>query len=290
MLLSIKSTQISINLKQKVSYIRLKNLQLLVDSLENEMMYNDKLAAAIRVNGDVLREHGDAVYLPFGTEYELYFKNMHSQKAVANIEIDGEDILGGSGIIIDAFGTATIERFIKNGDISKGRKLKFIEKIKEISEHRGDRIEDGLIQIKYQFEYRRPVVQTYINQPNILYRSRSMFDTSGISKGVGNFGSVATSCYNSSSQSSDSSPMFGAVAEAGLTVEGSESNQSFSHGHIGTLEDQEHSMVIRLLGGKDTKLVSKIITTKTKIVCSSCGKKNKSLNDYCSRCGTYIGL
>ena len=33
------------------------------------MMYNQQFVVSIRCNGKIMREHGDEVYLPFGTEY-----------------------------------------------------------------------------------------------------------------------------------------------------------------------------------------------------------------------------
>ena len=42
------------------------------------MMYNNKLVAAIKSNGKVLREFGEEVYIPFGSEYSILIKNLHS--------------------------------------------------------------------------------------------------------------------------------------------------------------------------------------------------------------------
>ena len=39
------------------------------------MMYLQKLAVAVKVNGKVLREVGDTVYIPFGSEYSILIKN-----------------------------------------------------------------------------------------------------------------------------------------------------------------------------------------------------------------------
>jgi hypothetical protein len=250
-------------------------------------MYNEKLAVAIRVDGQVLRERGDTVYLPFGTEYEIYFRNMGTTKAVISVEVDGTDVLDGSRLIVNPAKTASIKRFIKNGNLASGRALKFIEKTEKVSEFRGDKIEDGLIRVEYQFE--KPPVQHIHDLYYPPYvRLKSMWDSGyqrhGVVKGMSFDSSVGSDLGAWSSAQSVSM-----VNDAGITVEGSKSDQSFSHGYIGALEYQKHSMVIKLLGKTKDNQVTQVITTKTKIKCPTCGKKNKSSNKYCVRCGTYLG-
>ena len=41
-------------------------------------MYLNKVAVAIKSNGKVLREQGDNVYIPFGSEYSIQVKNLNS--------------------------------------------------------------------------------------------------------------------------------------------------------------------------------------------------------------------
>jgi len=42
------------------------------------MMYESKLAAAIKVDGKVLREFKDTVHIPFGSEYTVLLKNLNT--------------------------------------------------------------------------------------------------------------------------------------------------------------------------------------------------------------------
>jgi hypothetical protein len=57
---------------------------------------------------------GNVVYLPFGSEYSIYIKNLSSKKAVATITVDGQDVLNGDGIIINGNDTSELEGFIDN--------------------------------------------------------------------------------------------------------------------------------------------------------------------------------
>lgn len=120
------------------------------------MMYGNKLAAAIKVNGKILREFKDTVYIPFGCEYEILVKNLNSARAVVNIFVDGDNVVPG-GLVVDAGREVTLERSIKGGNLTEGNKFKFIERTSNIENHRGIKVEDGLIRIEYQFEQPRPI-------------------------------------------------------------------------------------------------------------------------------------
>ena len=122
-------------------------------------MYGNKLAAAIKVNGKVLREFKDTVHIPFGTEYQITIKNLHTQRAVVHVYIDGEDQTP-SGLVVNAGASVDLERSIKNGNLTEGNRFKFIERTGAVEAHRGIGIEDGLVRIEYQFEL-PPVMPNY---------------------------------------------------------------------------------------------------------------------------------
>ena len=76
--------------------------------------------------------------------------------------------------------------------------------------------------------------------------------------------------------------------DPGITVEGSETNQSFRQGHIGTLESKKHTMVFQLRGLTSEEQVQEPVTVKSKKQCPSCGKKWKSSFEYCPHDGTFL--
>jgi hypothetical protein len=122
------------------------------------MMYNNKLVASLKANGKILREFKDTVYIPFGSEYSFLLKNLHTQRAVVNIFIDGENIVEG-GLVLDPNREVDLERYIKNGNLTEGNRFKFIERTQAIEDGpRGVKLEDGLIRIEFQYEQPRPVV------------------------------------------------------------------------------------------------------------------------------------
>lgn len=127
-------------------------------------MYSNKLAVGIKSKGKVLREFKDTVYIPFGTEYSILLKNLHTSRAVVNVFIDGVNQTPG-GLVVDAMKEAELERSLLNGSLTAGNKFKFIERTGAVEEHRGVQLEDGLVKIEYQFEsvtqIRTPSVQNH---------------------------------------------------------------------------------------------------------------------------------
>ena len=153
----------------------------------------NKLVAAIKVGGKILRETSNVVSLPFSSEYSIYLKNLNSVRALVRVSIDGVDATEGVWLIIEANSTLELERFIRDGNFNKGNKLKFIERTPQIEEYKGIGIDDGRVRVEYKFEVPQPVYS--YNNPIITY--------SGIA-GNGTLGGLnqqwgQTTCFNSSS-------------------------------------------------------------------------------------------
>ncbi len=265
---------------------------------EQRMMYSNQFAAAIRVGGKVLREVGDTVYLPFGSEYEIRLKNMNSRRAKISIEIDGQDATD-SGLVLDSFKTTDLQRFIQNGNLDGGNRFKFIKRTGEIEEHRGIQVEDGLIQIKFEFEINPPVFNHVITTDSWggLYGSSGTY-TKGIQSNSATLRSV--SCSASGIQGcglADTDAIFAKSAnsvvreqsETGITVPGSISNQKFTTTHWRGTEGPVHSLVIRLLGETEANLpVRQPLTVKRKVECPTCGTSNTQNSKFCRECGTSL--
>lgn len=265
------------------------------------MMYSNKFAAAIKVSGKVLREFGDTVYLPFGSEYEIRLKNMDSRRAKVFVEIDGQNVTEG-GLVLKAFQTLDLERFLDENSLDTGNRFRFIERSSKIEEHRGVRIEDGLIQIRYEFELPSP------SFPPITLGSHWGKDTfraySGIYTNSDTGPSVEgmavcdwMSHTTDSSTSVDNIAINSAIAkstsipanESGITVKGSQSTQKFTTTHWRGTEGPVHSMVLRLLGEtKDNLPIREPLTVKRKIDCETCGTSNSATANFCKECGTSL--
>ena len=267
-------------------------------------MYGNKLAAAIKVNGKVLREFKDTVHIPFGSEYAITIKNLHTTRAVVNVYIDGDNVVPG-GLVLSAGQSIDLERSIKNNNLTEGNRFKFIERTGAVEQHRGIGIEDGLVRVEYQFEQPpRPIVWTTTYTNNQIYPQGGMYNVNGVMRSVDysageNMKASATSAINSTLSSmniSASTEYHEGMAtmdwnDTGITVPGSKSTQSFTTTTVGVLETEKHNMVFRLVGDLGhNKPVDRPVTVKHKPKCVTCGKQNKHSAKFCTECGTALEI
>lgn len=255
-------------------------------------MYKNNFAAAIKVNGKILREFGDTVYLPFGSEYQIRLKNLSFNRSKVKIEIDGENVTD-SGLVLNAQETFDLERFIRNENLSEGNRFKFIERTSKIEDHRGIKIEDGIISIHFEFEIPAPIVNTPLwREPIISRGSGGRYTTNSVSRrilpGETNYNPFGNTTVDSYVNSTD---VFAPLNDTGITVEGSKSNQSFGttlwRGTLGVPE----VLNIKLLGETEqNKSVREPVTVKTKLKCKTCGTMNSATSKFCSECGTSLEI
>ncbi len=78
--------------------------------------------------------------------------------------------------------------------------------------------------------------------------------------------------------------------EPGITVPGSQSNQSFYSADWFQTEEQTHVLVLRLVGAVGGRAVTRAVTVKTKAKCQTCGTSNKSGVKFCKECGTSLEI
>lgn len=114
-------------------------------------------------------------------------------------------------------------------------------------------------------------------------------------RGVQQNALVASASLTASGQSQASvnavHSSFNSVSEVGITVPGSESNQKFGTVSAFATEDEEHVIILRLLGKTESgKDVTAPITVKTKARCVTCGRNNKATAHFCVDCGTSLSI
>lgn len=236
------------------------------------MMYNNNFVVVIKHNGKVLRESDNGtVRLPFGSDYTILLKNKDSRKAVADVEIDGENVA--SSIIVPGNDSVELKGALHGLKVSNH--FRFIKKTREISNYRGDRPDDGLVRVEYRFEQYEPVI-TIKSHNKSLDRSWFYYNSDNTMRYFGD--TVSTySCNNS-------------ISDAGITVPGAETSQNFVYGSTKPLETQSYVIILQLRGlTKGRKKIRKPVTVKTVLRCSTCGRRSKSSVKFCGNCGTYIG-
>ncbi len=275
-------------------------------------MYGNKLAAAIKVNGKVLREFKDTVYIPFGAEYTILVKNLETKRVIVNVFIDGENVVPG-GLVLSAGQEVDLERSIKNNNLAEGNRFKFIERTGAVEQHRGIKLEDGLVRIEYQFEkvyQRQDGIQwnnydTFNN--NLPQWPKQTFNVNGVLRSADysageQVRAMASTAINSTLKSMNISTtsanvhdgmatMDSFVSDVGITVPGSKSEQKFSIAGWFPTEIEKHNLVFKLVGDLgDNKPVTKPVTVKAKPKCVTCGHQNKATAKFCSECGTALEI
>jgi hypothetical protein len=289
-------------------------------------MYNQKFIVALKSSGKVLREFKEKIYVPYGSEYSIYLKNLNSLRALVDITIDGKEVA--TGLVIDAGKELNLERSIINNNLTEGHKFRFIERTSKIEDHRGIEAEDGLVRVSFRYEqkvyqnsYTGP---TWVNpghwewQPGVtgpwyvggpltgnystpaVGTSYSTNDsapvpTKGILRSAPTMGGSLSARGSSINTVMSSSATIGSatlpVNEVGITVEGSKSDQKFQTVSSFLTQAEEHVIVLHLLG--ETELGKEIVepvTVKVKAECPNCGTKNKATSKFCSSCGTGLEL
>ena len=266
-------------------------------------MYSNKLAVAIKHAGSVLREHGDKVLIPFGSEYSLQFHNLNTVKCLVSIEIDGKNISPGRAFVVEPGISVDVERFVAGDNLESGQRFKFIERTAAISAHRGNKVQDGLVKIQFEFARPTPPPPLYVPfDEREFNRARGIgagsFDSLG--KYAGSMGAADQSAEAAGDTWMDSEQQRSykgliaksAVAKSavGITVGGSVSNQRFEAGAPVQTDGITHTMVFQLCGEIAEKKIEQPVTVKTRITCPTCGIKNPSAAKFCSECGTGLIL
>ena len=272
------------------------------------MVYSNNLVVVVKYNGEILRERDGVISLPFGSEYTILLKNLESRRANVNISIDGKDVLDGSSLIVSPNSETELKGFLKGSTVRNS--FKFIQKTKEIVDHRGDFIDDGIIRIEFAFE--KKVINQEINttwhywhddcwpwyhpypyRPWYIHPC-DVSDNINWTYKVDDSNSIYCNCSNSNSKP-DITFTSNFVADnswpepdEGITVKGKEIRQDFFPTTVGDLEPSS-VIILKLRGAKSNgSVVEKPITTVTKLECSTCGKKWKSSVKYCPNCGTCL--
>jgi hypothetical protein len=258
------------------------------------MMYNQKLVASLKANGKILREFKDTVYIPFGAEYSVLLKNLNTVKAIVNIFIDGDNVVPG-GLVLNAGQEIDLERSIVNGNLREGNRFKFIERTSSIEQHRGIKLEDGLIRVEFQFEKPRPVINIsdswWSNHTHDIYGKGitrgivgATYATNATSASADGFTLTASGATNISASAQGMAVAQSApVNDVGITVPGSRSDQKFQVAESFITEPEKHNIVLKLLGEVPggAKLVEPV-TVKAKPKCVTCGHNNKATAKFLS--------
>lgn len=258
------------------------------------MVFKENLIAVVKCNGKIMRESDGCVFLPFGSEYSILLKNKESRRAVVNVEIDGKDVLSGRQLVVEPNSETELKGLLD--DSTAKNAFKFIQKTREIADHRGDRVDDGMVRISFRYELpvqdrviERRIYKDYYHGYPYLWPEWTL--TSSIATNNMQFGSAigASHAVYSSSIGANLLRSSEPKNDEGITVKGSEVNQGFGTTFTRELEQNEKVIVIRLKGEFLSGVyVNAPITVNTRLKCYTCGRMSNSHDKFCSHCGTVL--
>ncbi len=245
-------------------------------------MYTNGFVLSLKIGEKFLSENSNRVTMPFGSEYSVYLKNADNKKAVVEVLIDGQSVLGGNKIVVMPNSALDLEGYL-NGDTARN-KFKFIERTKDIEKYRGINIKDGLVEVIFQYEKLQPVYnKVYTPYIWTTYQAPSFTMSSTTWSGTTTNGENSY-IYMSSSNLPKADCFFNEAVidpNIGITVKGNDINQKFYPTYVGSLEDFTYYMSLKIVGDKP-------FFTTDKIQCQTCGLISKITDKFCSRCGTRL--
>ena len=273
-------------------------------------MYKAGLVVTIKTDEGYKQESETGiVMLKDNTKYSIYMKNTTGDRYKATILVDGIDVLGGQSLVINANSSATLDRYMLDGNLTSGKSFLFVEAT-------DSRVPDakapsnGKIEVKF-YKERRAVQRT----PSIFDQIVSpigppfwYYDTGydgvfgNITRGA-SLGQPTTAKLSSCSASTRGT--------AGATVEGSESNQAFTYSKVFDTYPHPEQVFSFTLRCRAEPLVWKSSTQSViasvgsacsgttyryevakepkkeveKRYCQHCGKEVEPGDTYCRHCG-----
>lgn len=266
------------------------------------MVYKNNFIVVIKHKGRIMRDNGGVVRLPPGSEYSILLKNKDSRTAVARISVDGEDVMDGHRYIVPGKSQRELKGFLKG--LKAAHKFRVIKKTKQIAKYRGDRLDDGMVEVEFWYEQ---AVTTpwviYDDSPKRPGPEPSSYDYTFGDSTAGFMVNQTTYASANFHQVKSSSPSVKSSIPAScnvptpkrdevITVKGSKANQNFQYGNVGTLESHSSTIIIRLKGTVKkhggVRPVNKVIATRSRIQCTTCGRKWRSHLKFCGNCSTAL--
>jgi len=257
--------------------------------MEVRRMYKDKFVLSILHDGHPVKETGRKntreVAIPFDSEYQVRLKNKNDRSCTARIFIDDKKVSQLGDIIVSAGGTVDLERYIDRS-LKEGKKFKFVSLDHEDVDDPTDS-SNGIIKVEFRLAKQKNDIKINAKDnwyPPIWYDYKYKEDNNGtqeVPQRTYTGGTTGGLCGQSVYTSYNCSNVKSLVdVEAGATVEGGHSNQSFSYSDI-EVEDNAVILQLKIIGIKKDKKMYEV----THKYCAQCGNKALQVDKYCSKCG-----
>ena len=274
------------------------------------MVYSNHFVMCLLLNGQPQEEKANGtVIIPFGSDYELRFRNKNNRRACVQIFIDGENVSGGGGYIIDANAYIDIRR---HSDVDRAFKFVALDSVEAIDYGKNGPNEDkvkGTIEARFFLEKEKPAVPVANYHYHHYHYSNNPFPTLEKKYGWnpnpqvtlgGTIGCGGGSCCSNAPiprgcgfSSEDYGPVEKEVLTSGslnlptkdgCTVEGESTGQKFFN--IKFDAEKEYTSVKIFLQGYSYTIGKQNNTRELfSVYCDRCGTKARKRAKFCAKCG-----
>lgn len=253
----------------------------------------NKFVLSVIHDGQSIKESGNRgskqVAIPFGSEYKIRLKNKNDRDCTARVTIDGSPVSNFGDIIVGAGSAVDLERFITNS-MSNGKRFKFVE-LEHPDVDDPTRSDNGIIRVEFRLAKKKDIKIDWdwrqysppYQSPPIPYKFKEnndgmwRYETWYVGDPVKNSDGHNTAMYCASTT-------FNSNVADGATIEGENSNQSFTCSSL----DVEASAVVlqlKIVGIKSHRNNVSQSGIVQKAYCTHCGYVIKKTDKYCGGCG-----
>ena len=266
------------------------------------MAYDSQFVLCVLHNGSPVREIGGITRLPFHSDYKVRIKNKNiSLRAKAKVWIDGRLVSNLGDFILQPNETLDLERFLDES-MTSGRRFKFVPlgdgRVNDPTDP-----ENGIIKVEFYREktWDQPPIRPLIRSNRKSYGLGSGGSGTTVSPnwqytptttiGSSTLGGGGTANYYVSNNMMPVNDSY-VPENAGATVEGGHSGQSFAYGSDFQTESYPITLTLRIRGldqrGVDWEDRPNSPRKQKKRIrfCPSCGTKRHGMSKFCSSCGT----
>ena len=270
-------------------------------------MYKDKFVLSVIHGGSPVKETGrrskKEIAIPFDGEYKIRLKNKNDRSCTARVFVDGRKVSQLGDFIVTSGGTVDLERFVDRS-MDSGKKFKFVPLDHEDVDDPTSS-DNGIIRVEFRLAKVRNGIKmlppkpwpdppddkwpNYEDNDGPTWKWTTWRDD--YTAASPNFTHDTVYYSNSSGQDNsapcsfichtqrDSTLKKRKSVDAGATVEGGKSGQSFTYSDLEV--DNSHVVTLRL------KMVgiNKERSMKNYKYCTNCGTKVNRRDKYCSECG-----
>jgi len=242
--------------------------------------------------------------IPFDSEYKVRLKNKNDRSCTARVFVDGRKVSQLGDFIIHAGGTADLERFVDRS-LDSGKKFKFVPLDHEdvddptSSDNGIIKVEFRLAKVRNGMKMLRPkpwpsppddvrwdVTPNYEDNNGPKNVDWKFWDDNSTGGGL-DYNTTRTVYYCNSDGLSNS----GGEAtlkkqksvDAGATVEGGKSGQSFTYSDLEVDNSRVVTLMLKMVGINKERSMNKYK------YCTNCGTKVNRRDNYCSECGYRSG-